>query len=261
MRVRTAANGSTLPGQLVGTGKVSNFTPDTAGDYEIELAVTNDAGETATDQMHLRVWSVGPHPRIFLTPARRAALQSQAVSGNPRWERLLAGAAAPIGLFWRGFLTNVLNPKAAVFYVTVLPTFIPAGSPDAVKAATWTYAAAYVGVATAIHAGIVLAASRLQDMLARTDTAACPWTVVEATDARWTRVKVFRTLVEHMQAALDRRQRTPAAVSRTHLAEEATRADRTRRAQEELARARTVASDAGLPLEDPAFFVPSGEER
>jgi hypothetical protein len=101
----------------------------------------------------------------------------------------------------------------------------------------------------------------IEDMLARTDTACCPWTLVEATDARWTRVKVFRTLVERMQAVLDRRQRTPAAVSRTHLAEEATRADRTKRAQEDLARARTVASDAGMPLEDPAFFVPSGETR
>ena len=101
----------------------------------------------------------------------------------------------------------------------------------------------------------------VEEMLARTDTPACPWTVVEATDARWTRVKVFRTLVERMQAALDRRQLSPAAVSRTHLAEEATREDRARRAQEDLARVRTVARDAGMPLEDPAFFVPSGEER
>jgi polyphosphate kinase 2 (PPK2 family) len=100
-----------------------------------------------------------------------------------------------------------------------------------------------------------------EEMLARTHTATCPWTVVEATDARWTRVKVFRTLVERMQAALDRRQQAPAAVSRTHLAEQATRADRAQRAQADLARARTVAKDAGMPLEDPAFFVPSGEDR
>jgi polyphosphate kinase 2 (PPK2 family) len=101
----------------------------------------------------------------------------------------------------------------------------------------------------------------VEDMLARTDTPACPWTVVAATDARWTRVTVFRTLVERMQAVLDRRQQAPAAVSRTHLAEEATRTDRARRATEDLARQRTVARDAGMPLEDPAFFVPSGEER
>jgi polyphosphate kinase 2 (PPK2 family) len=100
----------------------------------------------------------------------------------------------------------------------------------------------------------------VEEMLARTDTSACPWTVVEATDARWTRVKVFRTLVERMQAALDRRQEAPAAVSRTHLAEEATRGDRARRAEEELARARTVSKEAGMPLEDPAFFVSPGDQ-
>jgi polyphosphate kinase 2 (PPK2 family) len=101
----------------------------------------------------------------------------------------------------------------------------------------------------------------VEEMLARTDTPACPWTVVEATDARWTRVKVFRTLVERMQAALDRRQQAPAAVSRTHLAAEATRDVRVRRAEADLARARTVAKDAGMPLDDQPFFVPSGEER
>jgi len=101
----------------------------------------------------------------------------------------------------------------------------------------------------------------VEDMLARTDTPACPWTVVAATDARWTRLTVFRALVERMQRALDRRQHAPADVSRTQLAEEATRADRARRASEDLALQRSTARDAGLPLEDPAFFVPSGEDR
>jgi AMP-polyphosphate phosphotransferase len=101
----------------------------------------------------------------------------------------------------------------------------------------------------------------VEEMLARTSTPSVPWTLVEATDARWTRVKVFRTLVENMQAALDRRQHAPAAVSRTHMAEAATRGVRAKRAEKDLARARTVAKDAGMPLEDPAFFVPPSEER
>jgi polyphosphate kinase 2 (PPK2 family) len=88
------------------------------------------------------------------------------------------------------------------------------------------------------------------EMIARTDTPECPWTVVEATDARWTRVKVFETLVARMERALERRQQAPGAVSRTHLAEEALHDERARRAAEELSLVRTVAEDAGLPLED-----------
>jgi polyphosphate kinase 2 (PPK2 family) len=90
----------------------------------------------------------------------------------------------------------------------------------------------------------------IEGMLDRTDTPACPWTVVEATDARWTRVKVFRTIVDRMEEALRRRQESPEAVSRTQAARQATREDREHREREGQALVRSVAADAGLPLED-----------
>lgn len=65
--------------------------------------------------------------------------------------------------FLRGLLTNVLNPKAAAFYVTVLPTFVAESRPVAVQTAILTLT--YVVVATAIHAGIVTAAGSLKPVL------------------------------------------------------------------------------------------------
>jgi len=90
----------------------------------------------------------------------------------------------------------------------------------------------------------------VEQMLARTETPQAPWTVVEATDPRWMRVKVFDTLVRRMEEALVHRRQAPEAVSRTHMAEEATRSDRQRRDAEGLALARSVAEEAGLPLEE-----------
>jgi len=90
----------------------------------------------------------------------------------------------------------------------------------------------------------------IEEMLAQTDTAYAPWTVVEATDARWTRVRVFETLVRSMETALRRRQAAPASVSRTKMAKEATRTTREKRAADDLERARSVAAEAGLPIEE-----------
>lgn len=69
--------------------------------------------------------------------------------------------------FLRGLLTNVLNPKAAAFYVTVLPAFVDGDRPVAAQTAVLT--ATYVVVATAIHAGIVTAAGSIKPLLTDPD--------------------------------------------------------------------------------------------
>jgi polyphosphate kinase 2 (PPK2 family) len=93
-------------------------------------------------------------------------------------------------------------------------------------------------------------ARAVDTMLSRTSTAWAPWTVVEATDARWTRVKVFETLVGHMQAALDLRKSAPSDVSRTRAAEAATREGRERHDRESMRLAAVEAGGAGLPLQE-----------
>jgi polyphosphate kinase 2 (PPK2 family) len=55
----------------------------------------------------------------------------------------------------------------------------------------------------------------VEEMLAKTDTPNAPWTVVEANDLHWARVKVFDTLVSAIAKALAQRSAVPALVSRT----------------------------------------------
>ncbi|MEW6645180.1 MAG: LysE family translocator [Pseudomonadota bacterium] len=71
------------------------------------------------------------------------------------------GTIAPGVAFRRGLLTNLLNPKAAIFYIAILPDFIRVDL-GAVRAQTLALSAIYVAVATAIHLMIVLLAGTLQ---------------------------------------------------------------------------------------------------
>jgi threonine/homoserine/homoserine lactone efflux protein len=66
--------------------------------------------------------------------------------------------------FRRGFVTNLLNPKAALFFITVLPEFTQGPEPSARELAVLV--SIYVGVATLVHGLIVVLASGLQAFLA-----------------------------------------------------------------------------------------------
>ena len=45
----------------------------------------------------------------------------------------------------------------------------------------------------------------IEEMLERTDTEWGPWTIVEATDRRWARVRIFETIVSRLEEAMEAR--------------------------------------------------------
>ena len=67
--------------------------------------------------------------------------------------------------FGRGFLTNLLNPKMGVFYVTFLPQFVPAGAP--VAAYTFFLAGVHVLLAFIWFALLIAATVPLAGFLRR----------------------------------------------------------------------------------------------
>jgi threonine/homoserine/homoserine lactone efflux protein len=67
-------------------------------------------------------------------------------------------ATAMAAWFRHGLLLNLLNPKAAVFFVTVLPAYIVTNAPIAPQ--TVLLSASYVAIATAVHLVIVALAAQ-----------------------------------------------------------------------------------------------------
>lgn len=74
-----------------------------------------------------------------------------------------ANSQAHSRYFARGLITNLLNPKAGVFYIAVLPSFIDQRLP--LMSQSMTLTAIYVAVATLIHAAIVVLAGNLESIL------------------------------------------------------------------------------------------------
>jgi threonine/homoserine/homoserine lactone efflux protein len=66
-------------------------------------------------------------------------------------------------VFRHGLMTNLLNPKAAIFYVAVLPTFVDAAT--RVLGQTLALSVLYVAIATAIHSTIVALAGLVQPFM------------------------------------------------------------------------------------------------
>ncbi len=80
----------------------------------------------------------------------------------------LAGNERFLVNFRRGLVTNLLNPKAALFYVAVVPSFIDPLQP--VAGQTLLLTAIYVAIATLIHVGIVLAAASIKPLVVSSTT-------------------------------------------------------------------------------------------
>lgn len=65
--------------------------------------------------------------------------------------------------FTQGLVTNLLNPKAALFYVAVMPNFLAQGDD---RLTSWALLAAeYVAIATIVHLAIVTASGGLMPFL------------------------------------------------------------------------------------------------
>lgn len=62
-----------------------------------------------------------------------------------------------------GFAINLLNPKSALFFITVMPQFVPDGPPSFGQGLT--LAATSVTIATAIHLALVLGAEQARGVL------------------------------------------------------------------------------------------------
>jgi len=73
------------------------------------------------------------------------------------------GGTSRLRYFRRGLVTNLLNPKAAVFYVALLPGFVVEGA--AILPQTLILSATFVVIATGIHLVIVTLARAARPFL------------------------------------------------------------------------------------------------
>ncbi|GGL27607.1 LysE family translocator [Nocardia jinanensis] len=89
-----------------------------------------------------------------LRAARRTAVAPDIAASGPR-------AASRVGDIGRGFLSNILNPKAAVLFVALIPPFVPPGGARAADAI------AFPAIAAAVVAAWYLALTSVVSALQR----------------------------------------------------------------------------------------------
>ena len=89
---------------------------------------------------------------------------------------LAAGKASPLPLltvFRQGFLTNVLNPKVAVFFLAFVPQFIAAGAPN--KALAFIVLGTVFNVNSMLWAHLLVAATVATSRRLRVSPSALRW--------------------------------------------------------------------------------------
>lgn len=91
--------------------------------------------------------------------------------GGPAAADGRGGAPSTRGAFWRGLVTNVLNPKMALFTVALLPQFVDP-SRGQVPAQFLVLGACFVAIEIMVDGTVGLAAGRLRRVLARRPRAA-----------------------------------------------------------------------------------------
>ncbi|MFG2137652.1 LysE family translocator [Streptomyces sp. NPDC048650] len=109
--------------------------------------------------------------RALVALARRPAAVAPSSDGTP--DDAPDGAAGPYPTagpgtgkcLRQGFLTNVLNPKAPVLFLSLLPQFVPAGEPALPR--TLLLAAVVVGLAAVWFPAVALLVDRLGGLLRR----------------------------------------------------------------------------------------------
>jgi threonine/homoserine/homoserine lactone efflux protein len=89
------------------------------------------------------------------------AWQAWRTSGNSSAVATPTAAARPN--FYAGLVINLLNPKAALFFITVMPQFIAGGQPSLPQGLMM--AAISLSIATGIHLALVLGAEQMRPML------------------------------------------------------------------------------------------------